>query len=164
MLTSPPGLDGTNFATPEIIERLLTLMRNEFDFIVIDGGQSLDENSLKILEMSDFVLLVAVLNLPCLANVKRLLWTFQKLGFPGKENIRTVINRYHKKSLISLKEAEASIGQKIFWLIPNDFPTTMSAINQGKVLSSVAGGMEITKNLRELAFAFLPEDHGKAGF
>jgi len=44
-----------------------------------------------------------------------------------------VINRYHKKSLISLKDAEASLDKKFFGLIDNDYLTTMSAINQGKL-------------------------------
>ena len=155
VLPSPTGLDGVNVATPEIIGRLLSLMRNVFDFIVIDGGQSLDDISLKILEMSDTVLLVAILSLPCLSNLKRLLWTFQRLGYPEKEKIKIIISRYHKKSLISLKDAEESIKQKISWLVPNDYLTTMSAINQGKILSSVANSVEITKNLRELASTFL---------
>ena len=155
VLPSPTGLDGVNMATPVIIEKLLIEMQEAFDFIIVDGGQSLDDVSLRIIEMSDIVLLIAILSLPCLTNLKRLLWTFQKLGYPQKGNIKIIINRHHKKSLISLKEAEETIKQKIFWLVPNDYLTTMSAINQGKTLSSVANGAEITKNLRELASHFL---------
>jgi len=80
VLPSPTGLDGMTPATPEIIEKLLTVMEETFDFVVIDGGQSIDEISLKIFQMADAVLVVSVLSLPCLTNVKRLLWTFQKLG------------------------------------------------------------------------------------
>jgi len=152
VLPSPTGLDGVNVASPEIIESLLNLMRNVFDYIVIDGGQALDDISLKILEMADTVLLVAILSLPCLTNVRRLLWIFQKLGYPKQEAIKIMINRHHKKnSVISSEEAEESINQKIFWFVPNDYPTTMSAINQGKTLSSVAPGAEVSKNLKELA-------------
>ena len=155
ILPSPTGLDGVNIATPEMIEKLLGLMQTVFDFIVIDGGQSLDDISLKILQMSDNVFLVTILSLPCLTNVKRLLWTFQKLGYPQEENIKILISRYHKNSVISLKEAEQSIKKSIFWLIPNDYTTTMSAINQGKTISSIAHGSEISKNLRELTSVFL---------
>jgi len=155
ILPSPTGLDGVNVATPEIIEKLLALMRDIFDFIVIDGGQSLDNISLKILEMSDDVLLIAILSLPCLTNLKRLLWTFQRLGYPQEENIKIVISRHHKKSVISLKEAEQNLKKKIFWFIPNDFPTTMSAINQGKTILSVAHGTEISESFKDLASLFL---------
>jgi pilus assembly protein CpaE len=155
VLPSPTGLDGMNVATPEIIERILDQMKDVFDFIVIDGGQSLDDISLKIMEISDFVLLISILSLPCLANLKKLLWTFQKLGFPKQENSKIILNRYMKKSLISLKEAEQALNQKIFWLVPNDYQTTMSAINQGKSLAAVDRGAEITRNFRELSSKFL---------
>lgn len=161
VLPSPTGLDGVNVATPEIIGKLLGLMQNVFDFIVIDGGQSLDDISLKILEVSDILLLVAILSLPCLTNLRRLLWTFQKLGYPQEENIKIIISRYQKKSVISLKEAEETLNKKIFWLVPNDYSTTMSAINQGKTLFAVAQGAEITKNLTELASAFLEKEEQK---
>ena len=167
VLPSPTTLDGMNVATPKIIASLLDVMKETFDFIVIDGGQSLGDISLKILEMSDAVLVVSILNLPCLSNVKRLLWTFQKLGYPQKEHVKIVMNRYHKKSLISLSEAEQSIGQEIFWQIPNDFQTTMSAINQGKLLSSVDTGADINKNFRMLASSFIKreeQDREKKGF
>jgi pilus assembly protein CpaE len=168
VLPSPTGLDGVNVANPEIIEKLLGLMRNVFDYIVIDGGQALDDISMKILEMSDMVLLVAILSLPCLTNVKRLLWIFQKLGYPQQEDIKIVINRHSRKlTIITPKEAEESINQKIFWFIPNDYPTTMSAINQGKTLSAVAPSAEVSRNLRELAATFIEKgekEKGKGGF
>jgi pilus assembly protein CpaE len=156
VLPSPTGLDGVNVATPEIIEKILRLMRNVFDFIVIDGGQAIDDISLKILEMSDTVLLIGILSLPCLTNVKRLLWIFQKLGYPLLANIKIIINRHtDRKSVIPPEEAEKSINQKIFWFVPNDYPTTMSAINQGKTLSAVAPTAEVSKNLKSLASVFL---------
>ena len=129
-------------------------MQKNFDYIVIDSGQSLDEVSLKVLELSDTVFVNAILSLPCLVNVKRLLDNFQRLGYPADENVRVVINRYHKNSLISLKEAEKGIGKRIYWQVPNDFQTTISAINQGKTLAAISGKAEITQNIRELASKF----------
>ena len=79
---------------------------------------------------------------------------FQKLGFPQKENVKVLINRYHKRSLISLDEAEKSIDQEIFWQIPNDFQTTMAGINQGKDLFSIAPGSEISKNFKKFSTLF----------
>jgi len=155
VLPSPSGIDSNDLATPEIIQNILELMAQVFDFIIIDGGQSLDDVSLKILELSDYVFVVAILTLPCLTNLRKLLWTFNRLGFPKSENVRVLMNRYHKNSLISLKEAEKSIGQKIYSLIENDYQTTMSAINQGKTLSAINSRAEITKNFKELASKLL---------
>ena len=157
VLTSPANLDGPERATPEIIRRLLDLMRKMYDIVVIDGGQSLDDTSLTIVEMSDYLLIVSVLILPCLSNTSKLLRLFRHLGYP-MERIKVVGNRYLKKSDISLSEAEAGIDTKFFWVIPNDYKATMSAINAGKPLSQVAPNAEITMRLKEMANALVPDE------
>ena len=161
VMPSPASLEDVNVETPEMIEKLLSLMQNRFDFILVDGGQRLDNVSLRILQMSDTVFMVTVLNLPCLTNARRFLWTFQKLGFPPRETIRIIANRYQKKSSISLKEAEEAVSEKIHWLVANDYHLTMSAINQGKTISEVESGSEVGKSLRELAGTFFSQGQKK---
>jgi pilus assembly protein CpaE len=67
------------------------------------------------------------------------------------ENIKVVLNRNIKKGEIKVKDAEAGIGRKLFWAIPNDFRSTMTAINNGKPLQEIAPNAEITQNIRGLA-------------
>lgn len=153
VLPSPAILNGHHMPTPEIMEHLLSVMQRMFDFVVIDGGQSLDETSLRILEMSDMVLLVSVLSLPCLANTKKLLKSFHALGYLPDERVKVVINRHLKHPEVSLKDSEAAIDKKIFWTIPNDYRKSLSAINQGRPLSQLASKAPITKSVRELAYA-----------
>jgi len=151
ILPSPSQFDRLQAATPDTVERLLSVMREEFDYIVVDGGQSFDELSLKIMELADTVLVVSILSLPCMINVRRLLETFKSLGFPRAEQVRVVVNRFQKHAGITLKEAEEGIGRPIAWTIPNDYAATMSGINQGKLLQEVAPRAEVTKNLQDLA-------------
>ena len=166
VLPSPSYLSDQNLATPAIMERLLLVMRRMFDFVVIDGGQSLGSISLKILELSDTLLLVSNLTLPCLSNTNKLLRTFHDLGFPPKENIKLLINRYLKKSDISIKDAETTLEKEIFWTIANDYQTTVTALNRGKALSQFAPREAITNNFRKLAdqMASEPEKQGKKGW
>jgi pilus assembly protein CpaE len=151
VLPSPSQLDRLHAATPETLQRLIEVMRGEFDFVVIDGGQSIDEISLKLMELSDTVLVLAILSLPCLINVRRLLETFQRLGYPRADQVQVVVNRYNKHAGISLKEAQEGVGRPISCTIPNDFAATMSAINQGKLLREVAPRADVTHSLQSLA-------------
>ena len=128
------------------MERLLSLMQEMFEYIVIDGGHTLDEGALKIIEMSDKLLLISIQSIPSLWNTNHLLKSFVNLGYLPKERIRVVINRYLKRSEITLQDAEKCIGNEIFWTIPNDYKTTISAINQGKALSEIAKRAPFTKN------------------
>jgi pilus assembly protein CpaE len=157
VLPSPTQLDGVNVTNSEIIERILKLMQKEYDYIVIDSGQSLDDMSLKVLELSDTVLINSVLSLPCLINCKRLLESFWRMGYPRNENIKIIINRYHKNSDISLKDAEKGIQRKIFLTLPNEYQLTMSAINQGNPLIVMSNKSDITRKLRNLAAACLKD-------
>ena len=154
VLPSPGHLNNREPMIPELVGRLIGFMQRVFDFVIIDGGQSLDESSLKILEMSDIVLLVSLLSLPCLSNTNRLLESFGDLGYLPKERVRIVANRYLKNSDISLRDAEESIGKEVFWTIPNDYKTTMSAINNGKPLFQIASKAPVTKSMEGLADSF----------
>ena len=158
ILPSPGYLSSQDTATPEIMERLLNVMRKMFDFIIIDGGQSMNDIALKILEMSDTVFVVSILSIPCLSNTNKLLKTFYDLGFPPRENIKVIINRYLKNSDISLEDAKLAIKHRIFWSIPNDYQTTVSAINKGRALSQIAPKAAITDKFRKLANTFAPEE------
>ena len=161
ILPSPGSLNGSASVAPEMMGHLIGFMQKLFDFVVIDAGQSANEISLKILEMSDNVLLISLPSLLCLSNTNKLLQSINDLGFLPEERIRIVINRYLTKSEISLHDAEESIHKKIFWTIPDDYRTTMSAINNGKPLSEIASKAQITRNLNNLADTFAPEEENQ---
>jgi pilus assembly protein CpaE len=155
ILPSPSYLNGHPPVTPEIMDRLLTTMRRTYDFIIVDGGQSLDGPGLKAIEMADRVFLITLLSLPCLRNTNNLLKSLASVGVAQTDQVRLVINRFMKKSDITIKEAEESLSNKIFWSIPNDYKTTMSAINRGKPLHEISPRADITKNLEALADSLL---------
>ena len=155
ILPSPGHLNGDKPITPEIIERIINLMKKMFDIIIIDSGQSLNETSLKTLSLSDEILMVTLLNLPCLNNTNKLLRSFSGLSQAHMNKMKIVINRYLKKSGISLQDAENAFSKKVFWTIPNDYKTTSSAIDQGKALTEVAYKAPVTKSLQGLADALI---------
>lgn len=151
ILPAPSQMNGYRLPTPETLEQLLTFMKSMFDYIVVDAGQSFNELCLKSVELSDDILLVSVLSLPCLANTNKLFRSFTDIGYLPRGRFKVIINRYLKNSDISLKDAEDSISESIFWKVPNDYRTSMAAINQGMPLYKVSSDAAITKSLSELA-------------
>jgi Flp pilus assembly CpaE family ATPase len=61
-----------------------------------------------------------------------------------------VLNRHQKRSLISDSEIEKTIGQKIFWKVPNQYAHVVKAINGGDPIATLSSS-DVTRNLRELA-------------
>jgi pilus assembly protein CpaE len=158
VLPSPGYLNGHQAPTPKTMERLLDVMKRMFDYVVIDCGQSTDETALKTIQLSDEVLLISVLSLPCLANANKLLRSFVDLGYLPKARIKVVLNRYLKKSEISLQDAKKGIGHDLYWVIPNDYATTMAAINNGKPLSKIAPKSKIVKSFKEVTEIMSTQD------
>jgi len=161
ILTSPQYLDTRERLTPDTARRLLDLMRELYGVIVIDAGHSVDDTSLTILENSDDVLIVSNLSLICLSNTTKLLTSWSSLGYP-MERVKIVANRWLKKSDISLDDAEEGLGEKFFWVLPNDYNTTTAAISTGKPLSQVAPKAVITRKLKKMADALVPEEKSAA--
>ncbi len=151
ILPAPSQMNGYRLPTPETLEQLLVFMKGMFDYVVIDAGQSFNDLCLKSVELSDDILLVSVLSLPCLANTNKLFRSFTDIGYLPRGRFKVIINRYLKNSDISLKDAEDSIAESIYWTVPNDYRTTMAAINQGTPLYKVSADAPITRSLYDLA-------------
>lgn len=161
LLPPPSRLDDLQMATPDNISKLLEVLRQLFDTVVIDLGMYLDEITLKVMDISDAILLVCVQNLACLANVRRFLDNIRQTEFGLEEKLKIVINRHLEESDLVVEDMEKALGQSVFWQIPNDYRTTLSAINQGKTLLETAPKAPVTKSLFELARALVPFDEAK---
>lgn len=156
LLAPPSRLDDLQMATPENISKLLELMRQVFDTVVIDLGMYLDEITLKVMDISDAIVLVGVQNLPCLANVRRFLDNIRHAEVGLEEKLKIVVNRHLEDSDLTVEDMEKALGLPIFWRIPNDYKTTLSAINQGKTLLEAAPKAPVARSMADLARALAP--------
>lgn len=146
---------------PQVMLQVLEKTRNAFDFVIIDIGMQVDDLMYSILGMSDLIYLIAILSLPCMVNVKRRQESLLLRSHIPTDNVRVVLNRFEKKSAISVEEAEKVIDNIVFAKIPNDYKATMEAINIGKPLAEVAAGSKVEKSYRELAETLVNESAGK---
>ena len=147
----PVKLESAIGMQPDIIRKLLHSMRSSFDYIVIDTGVQINDTCFKIFGISDEILMVSILNLQCLINVKRIHDTLLSSARIESEKINVIVNRFEKKSYVTIEEAEKIIGKKLYFFIPNDYANTMKAINEGKPLSAVAPKSKVQKKIMELA-------------
>ncbi len=161
LLAPPSRLDDLQMATPENISRLLELMRQIFDTVIIDLGMYLDEITLKVMDISDAIVLVCVQNLACLANVRRFLDNIRHAETGLEEKLRLVVNRHLEESDLTVQDMEKALGLPVFRRVPNDYQTTLSAINQGKTLLSAAPKSAVARALGDLAHALAPVEEGE---
>ncbi len=137
--------------TVDAAEPLFRLLRSRFAATVVDGSDALDEATMRIMGMADHILLVIVLSLPCLANARKLLDTFDAVDAFDTDAVRLVVNRHLSKAEISVADAEELLGRTVHATVPNDYETTLSAINQGAPLRQAAPKARVTAAMAELA-------------
>ena len=112
------------------LNKLFSLLKDYFSFIVVDLDSAFDEKNINLLSESDLIMLVTVANLPAIRNVQRCEELFERLGFDDGK-IQLLLNRYMENDEVDLADIEKVTGKKIYWKVPNNYFTMMSSINKG---------------------------------
>ncbi len=161
VLPSPAKMIDGQTLIPSVIEALLKLMQQLFDFIIVDGGRSIDDISKIALKAADRLLLIGTPVLPCIVNLKKLLDTFRTLGYPPEQSIDIVANRSNQASGISLKAVDEIIEKRVLWYLPDDYRHAVAAITSGEPLNVVAEGSELSKKIAAMALALTGKSEKK---
>lgn len=148
---------------PEHVESLLNLARNQYDFVILDIGRTLDSVSIKALDMSDVIFPVMQLTLPFIRDGKRLLEVFRSLGY-SHDKIKLLVNRYEKGDEIRLEDVERTLNTSIFKTLPNSFKSVAASVNQGIPISKLAHNNSVTKSLQELAHLLASEGEAESSW
>ncbi len=131
VLASPSRPEEADLVRVAHLEKALGVLREEFDWVVLDVPRSWDETSLRALDLADQILLVTLMDVPTLNHARQHLDLLQRLGHP-LEKIRLVANRYSGSGPLTRKDVEDFLGRVPDALIPNDYPTALACVNEGK--------------------------------
>ena len=132
------------------VDETLTPLIQSFDFVIVDAPKEFDDNVAVAVERSHQVLFVTEMEIPSLKNSRRAIDLFQRVGVP-QANVRLVLNRHIKSKIIDVEAVEKALGTKVFWTLPNDYPTAISAINQGVSIVTSAPKTDLARSYRGLA-------------
>jgi pilus assembly protein CpaE len=150
ILAEPPYMEQTRSISTQQVVKLFNYLRETFSYIVVDMGTSVDKLNMKILECSDIILLVTIVNLPLIRNCQRCLDLFENLEFPESKT-KVIINRYLENDEITVEDVEKTLNKPVYWKVPNNYFTIMSSINKGIPVSEVNENSNITESFNQLA-------------
>jgi pilus assembly protein CpaE len=140
--------------TASDIDQILDALMQAFDFVVTDTPKELDEVSFEALEKAQIILFVMEMNIPALKSAHKAIESFERLRINPKK-IRLVLNRYEKSRLLTQEAVEKTLGLNTFWVLPNDYPTAVTALNQGLPILDTSPHAKLAKSYRGLADAVL---------
>ncbi|HZD39464.1 MAG TPA: AAA family ATPase [Terriglobales bacterium] len=130
VLAEPFYAEDARKVTPSDIDEILDILAQSFDFVVVDTAKEFDEMLALVLDKASLVLFVTEMDVPSLKSAHRAFELLERMGIYDKK-IRLILNRYVKSKLMTLESVEKALGVKVFWTLPNNYPTAIAAVNQG---------------------------------
>jgi pilus assembly protein CpaE len=154
-----PQVDASNDA----IEKMLTVARQDFAYVIIDAGSRFDLTDANWFEQADTAYLIMQAGIPELRNSHRLISEFFKSGTPKLE---IVLNRYVKSSMgVDEEHIEKALTKPIAWKIPSDYYNVRRMQNEAIPLalddSSIA---RVLQDMARAACGMPPKPEKRKGF
>jgi pilus assembly protein CpaE len=134
-------------ASNEAVERLLTIARQDFDYVVVDAGSGTTQFCPSLFEMASTVFLVSQVSITELRNSNRLI---SGLFASSKSKLEIVLNRYTPRSLgIDEEHITKALTQPANWKIPSDHVSVRQSQNTASPLA--AGDSPISRVIQLMA-------------
>jgi pilus assembly protein CpaE len=154
VLAEPFYAEDARRITPSDIDEILDVLVQSFDFVIVDTAKEVDDMLAVVLEKANLILFVTEMDVPSLKSAHRALELFERMGVYDKK-IRLILNRYVKSKLMTLESVEKALGVKVFWMLPNNYPVAIAAVNQGLSLEECDAKSDIAKSYLGLTDAIL---------
>jgi pilus assembly protein CpaE len=112
-----------------VIAKVLRLLREMFEYVVVDTPPAFTDHVLAAFDESDVLALLATLDIPALKNLKLTLETLDLLNYP-RDKWRVVLNRSDSKVGLAIGEVEKTLRVPISAEVPSsrDVP---ASVNRG---------------------------------
>ena len=144
--TEPTIADSIN---PAAIGNILKLLRTAFDYVVIDTPPAFSEPVLAAFDESDWLIMLATLDVPSIKNLRLTLQTMELLHFP-KGRIRVVVNRADSKVGLRLPDVEKLLSSPVDTTIPSSRSVPLS-VNKGSPIMLEEPKGPVAESIRRIA-------------
>lgn len=150
LLPRPVHMEENAPMTPDELQRVIALLKATFSHLIIDVSKSFTSFDLAAMRVSDEIIVVTQLDLPCLRNVVRINQFLEERDLADK--IRVIVNRTGlDDTQISLNKALETIGREVYWQVPNEYAAMIESRNNGVPLVTDQPKARITKAIMQLA-------------
>lgn len=151
LLAAPRDVDAAIGITSAQVREVIEVLRNRFDYVVIDLAHLFDEVTLAALDQADNILLVLNTEIMSIRSAQRALTVFDRLDYP-REKVRVIANRWDKKLLsLNWAQIERFLGKCSVSFVPDDSRAVVNSINLGEPLVEKSPSAPISMEIRRLA-------------
>ena len=156
VLAAPSLPDAHDRITPALVSRLIRVLKEKYDYVIIDTAPAFDEQTLMSLDETDDLVMVATLDVPTLKNVKVALETLDMLNI-AQNHRHLLLNRADDAVGIGAEKVEAILGMSVSTQISTSIDIA-AATNAGRPIVLSAPDHESSRAVRALATALTGVD------
>jgi pilus assembly protein CpaE len=150
LLAAPLEAHEAEDVKPQDVTEILHLLRQRFDYMVLDLPHTFDSTTVAALDLADDILIVLTLDIPGIRSTNRAIKVFNRLNY-HKSKVHVVVNRWSKSIDVQLEKVEAHLDERILGLIPNDYRKVIESINLGQPLVESDPASKITLEIKRIA-------------
>jgi pilus assembly protein CpaE len=150
VLPSSPLISKGQNIRPEDLYKIILKLQNVYEYIVVDGGNYLDENLVTYMDTADYIVLIVTPNLASLKDAKQFLDMSPTLSYP-KDKILLVLNQAGHKADVKLGDIEKSLHAKVIGTIPVDEEFALGCLNEGIPILQKKPNHAISKAVKNIA-------------
>lgn len=126
------------------VARAFQLLQGIYNFIIVDLGSDIEAQNVKALEVSSVILVATLPEILVLHHTRKVIEKVQNLLFPP-ELIRLVVNRFSQTKGIPPQVIQTNLKKQILGILPEDEPTTVTAMAKAQPFVVAAPRSEVTK-------------------
>lgn len=130
VLPSPNNLTEAQDIQPENLFSIVQGLQQMYPYIIIDAGNTINENTVTYMDSSDKILLVINPDLASMRDARQFLEISNSLSYE-KEKILFLLNLTGRKADVRPEEIEKILNVKIFGKISADEEFAISSLNEG---------------------------------
>lgn len=142
VLCAPVSPELAELVKSEHIERIVTVLRSEYDYVILDTAPLLDDINLTALEQSDTIYFVTTPEIPTLKNTRICIGILRTLNYADR--IRLVLNR-EGDPYVKRRDVKVSLELEPVLCIPNDSRHASGAVNRGIPVVTASPRSRISK-------------------
>ena len=133
---------------PVHVNAILSSLRTEFDYVVVDMGVNFGDCAIAAMETADTILLVVNEDIASLHDAKRSIKVMEALN--QQDKLKIVVNKDGISS-ITVKNVANLLEATPALVIPYDLKSAMLAVNRGVPMLSCAPNSKASKEIRTYA-------------
>ncbi len=130
VLSPPPRPEQSELITAEKVSHVLALLKQRYEYIVLDLPHDFSETTLAGLDTADQILAVLAPEMAAVRALSSALEVFTNLTYP-QDQIALVLNATFERGALVRKDIEAALKRPIALTLPFASESLVSAINRG---------------------------------